>query len=137
MERAVQPLSPTQAEEVLTQLTQHFAQWRQSRRTPRGRIPHVLWAQAVALTATLPVTRVAHQLGLTPHALKKRCTAVNGLAAPLPSPQGPHFVEVAAAWRTPATEVEIQRPDGARLRIAYSDVAPPLVPLLQTFLDSH
>jgi hypothetical protein len=34
-------------------------------------------------------------------------------------------------------EVEIQRPDGARLRITYSDASPALVPLLQTFLDSH
>ena len=133
----MQPLSLTQAEEALTHLTQHFAQWRQSRRTPRGRIPHGLWAQAVALTATLSVTRVAHQLGLTPHALKKRRAALTGMAAPLPPAQVPHFVEVAAAWRTPATEVEIQRPDGARLRITYSDASPALVPLLQTFLDSH
>ena len=133
----MQPLSPAQAEEALTHLTHHFAQWRQSRRTPRGRIPPGLWAQAVALTATLPVTRVAHQLGLTPHALKKRRVALNGMTAPLPPAQGPHFVEVAAAWRTPATEVEIQRPDGARLRITYSDAALALVPLLQTFLESR
>jgi hypothetical protein len=96
-----------------------------------------LWAQAVALTATLSVTRVAHQLGLTPQALKKRREVLNGMASPLPPAQVPHFVEVAAAWRTPATEVEIQRSDGARLRIMYSDAAPVLVPLLQAFLDSR
>jgi hypothetical protein len=133
----MQPLSPTQAEEALTQLTHHFAQWRQSRRTARGRIPAGLWAQAVALTATLSVTRVAHQLGLTPHALKKRRGALHGTAPPLPPAQVPHFVEVAAAWRTPATEVEVHRPDGTRLRITYSETSPALVPLLQTFLDSH
>ena len=133
----MQPLSPAQAEEALTQLTHLFAQWRQSRRTPRGRIPPELWTQAVALTATLSVTRVAHPLGLTPHALKKRRAALTGMAAPLPPAQVPHFVEVAPAWRTPATEVEIQRSDGARLRITYSDAAPALVPLLQTFLDSR
>ena len=133
----MQPLSPAQAEEALTHLTQHFAQWRQSRRTPRGRIPQELWARAVALTTPLSVTRVAHQLGLTPHALKRRRAALNGTATPLPSPQAPHFVEVAPAWRSPTTAVEIQRPDGARLRISYSDAAPALVPLVQTFLDSH
>ena len=133
----MQSLSPAQAEEALTHLTQPFAQWRQSRRTPRGRIPHGLWAQAVALTATLSVTRVAHHLGLTPHALKKRREAWNGRPSPLPPTQVPHFVEVAPAWRPSATEVEIQRPDGARLRIMYSDAAPALVPLLQTFLDSR
>jgi hypothetical protein len=131
------PLSPAQAEEALTQLTHHFAQWRQSRRTPRGRIPHWLWAHAVALTATLSVSRVATQLGLTPQALKRHREALNGTPAPPSLPQTPHFVEVAAAWRTPTTEVEIQRPDGTRLRITYSDASSALVPLLQTFLESR
>lgn len=130
-------LSSAQAEEALTRLTHHFAQWRHSRRTPRGRIPQELWAQAVALTATLSVTRVAHQLGLTPHALKKRRAALNGMATPRPPAQVPHFVEVAAPWRIPATEVEIHRPDGTRLRITYSDTSPTLVPLLQTFLEAR
>lgn len=133
----MQSLSPTQAEEALIHLTHQFAQWRQHRRTPRGRIPQELWAQAVALTATLPVTRVAHQLGLTPHALKKRREAPKSLATPRLPPQVPHFVEVAAAWRMPATEVEIHRPDGTRLRITYNDASPTLVPLLQTFLDAQ
>lgn len=133
----MQPLSPAQAEEALTHLTHHFAQWRQSRRTPRGRIPHGLWAQAVALTTTLAVTRVARQLGLTPHALKRRRAVLQGTPAPTSLAQAPQFVEVAPAWRSPTTEVEIQRPDGARLRISYSDPAPALVPVLQTFLDGR
>jgi hypothetical protein len=128
-------LSPAQAEEALTHLTHHFAQWRQSRRTPRGRIPHELWAQAVALTAALSVTRVAHQLGLTSHALKRQRAALSGTPTSLPSAQGPQFVEVATAWRSPTTEVEIQRADGARLRITYSDSSPALVPVVQTFLE--
>jgi hypothetical protein len=113
----MQPLSPAQAEEALTHLTHHFAQWRQSRRTPRGRIPHWLWAHAVALTSTFSVTRVAQQLGLTPQALKRRREIMSGPPAPTPSPQAPHFVEGAAAWRSPTTAVEIQRPDGTRLRL--------------------
>jgi hypothetical protein len=133
----MQPLSPAQAEEALTHLTPHFAQWRQSRRTPRGRIPQWLWAHAVALTATFSVSRVAKQLGLTPHALKRRRDALQGTLAPLALPSPPHFVEVTAPWRTPATEVEVQRPDGTRRRILYSDTAPTLVPLLQTFLESR
>jgi transposase-like protein len=133
----MQSLSPTQAEEALIHLTHQFAQWRQHRRTPRGRVPQELWAQAVALTTTLSVTRVARQLGLTSHALKRRRAEGNGTPTILPSSQGLQFVEVAPSWRTPATEVEIHRPDGTRLRISYSDAAPALVPLLQTFLDSH
>jgi hypothetical protein len=133
----MQPLSPAQAEEALTHLTHHFAQWRQSRRTSRGRIPPWLWAHAVALTATFSVTRVAKQLGLTPQALKRRRDLMSGSPAPQSSPQTPHFIEVAPAWRTPTTEVEVQRPDGTRLHITYSAASPALVPLLQTFLDSH
>jgi len=133
----MQPLSPAHAEEVLTQLTHHFAQWRQSRQTPRGRIPAGLWARAVALTATFSVSRVAKQLGLTSHALRRHCAALQGAAAPASLSKPLQFVEVAPAWRTPTTEVEIQRPDGARFHITYSDASPTLVPLLHTFLDSH
>ncbi len=130
-------LSPAQAEEALTHLAHHFAQWRQSRRTPRGRIPQELWTQAVALTATLSITRVAHQLGLTSQALKRRRAALTGTTTSLSSAQAPQFVEVATAWRSPTTEVEIQRADGARLRITYRDAAPALVPVVQTFLDGR
>jgi transposase-like protein len=133
----MQSLSPAQAEEALLHLTHHFTQWRQSRRTPRGRIPPELWARAVALTASFSVSRVAKQLGLTPHALKRRREAMNGLPTPPSAPQALQFVEVAPAWRTSATEVEVHRPDGVRLRITYSDSSPALVPLLQTFLESR
>ena len=104
----MQPLSPAQAEEALAHLTHLFAQWRQNRRTPRGRIPPELWARAAALTATFSVTRIAKQLGLTPQALKRRCAVLNGPLAPTALPSAPHFVEVVAPWRTPTTEVEAE-----------------------------
>jgi hypothetical protein len=129
-------ISPAHAEEALTHLTHHFARWRQSRTTSRGRIPQPLWAQAVTLARVLPCARVAKHLGLTPQALKRRRDATGSALAPTPPPS-PHFVEVAAAWRTPTAEVEVQRPDGTRLRITYSDPSPALVPLLQTFLESR
>jgi hypothetical protein len=128
-------LSPAQAEEQLHHVTQQFAQWRQSRTTPRGRIPKALWAQAVTLAQVLPCARVAKQLGLTPQALKRRREEAGPVPGAIPRSPSPHFVEVAAAWRTPTTEVEVQRPDGMRLRITYSEAVPMLVPLLQTFLE--
>jgi hypothetical protein len=91
----MQSFTPAQAEEALTHLTQHFAQWRQSRRTPRGRIPAGLWARAVALTATFSVSRVAKQLGLTPQALKRQRDTLNGILAPAALSSSPPFVEVA------------------------------------------
>jgi len=128
-------LSPAQAEETLSHLTHQFTQWRQSRTTPRGRIPPSLWAQAVALAQVVSCTRVAKQLGLTPQALKRRRDALSRPPALTPSPA--HFVEVAAAWCPPTTEVEVQRPDGTRFRVTYNEAAPALVPLLQTFLESR
>src|SRR4030095_9236287 len=125
----MQPLAPAQAEEVLTHFTHPFAQGRQSRRTARGRSPPRLWEQAVALTATFSVPRVATQLGLTPQALQRRRDALHGTPAPTSLPSSSCLVEVTAAWRPPATEGEGQRSDGPRLRLTYSEASPALVPL--------
>jgi hypothetical protein len=131
-------LPSAQVEEHLSHVAQQFAQWRASRTTPRGRIPKPLWAQAIALTQQLPLTRVAKQLGLTPQVLKRRRGETGTVAVPPPPPCAPHFVEVQApAWRTPTAEVEVQRADGTRLRITYSDSVPALAPLLQTFLETR
>jgi hypothetical protein len=130
-------VSPTHAEERLTYVAQQFAQWRQHRTTPRGRIPKPLWAQAVALASVLPLTRVAKQLGLTPYARKRRREETAGASVPPPLPHPPHFVEVPAAWRLPTAEVEVQRGDGTRLRLTYQEASPALTPLLQTFLEDR
>ena len=128
---------PAQAEAALQQLAEQFSHWRQSRRTPYGpRIPEALWTEAVGLVQFLPLTRVAKALHLKPHALKRRRGIGTSPATP-PVHELP-FVEVSLGTRRPATtEVEIQRPDGTRLRITYRDAAPTLVPLLQTFLDAR
>src|SRR5262245_45717278 len=126
-----------QAEEQLNHLAQHFAQWRQSRTTPRGRIPQPLWAQAVALTQVLSLSRVAKRLGLCPQRLRKP-GGEKALAAGAPALAiSPPFVELTPAWRSPTTEVEGQRADGTRLRILYSDATSALAPLLQTFLETR
>jgi hypothetical protein len=111
-------LSSAQAEDLLTDLAQQFAQWRASRTTPRGRIPQPRWAQAVALSQRLPLARVAKQLGLTPHTLKRRRAETGAVTVPPSPPRSSPFVEVQApAWHTPTAEVEVQRTDGTRLRI--------------------
>jgi len=130
------PFLPTpQAEAHWHKVAQQVAQWRQSRAHPRGsRIPEALWAEAVTLARELPLTRVARALGLKPHAVKRR----RGDAPPpaRARPPAPAFVEVRATAARPATaEVEVARPDGARLRILYHDVAPALAPRLQACLE--
>jgi hypothetical protein len=125
------------AEDTLKYLAQQFAQWRASRSTPRGRIPKPLWAQAVALSHGLPLARVARQLGLGPQALRRRGGGKAAAATTL-LPASLSFVEVAApAWRVPTAEVEVQRADGARMRLSYHEAPPALAPLLQIFLASR
>jgi hypothetical protein len=131
-------LPPAQAEAHLRHLTQQFAQWRQHRPTPRGyRIPDPLWAEAVRLAQVLPLTRVAKQLGLKPAALKRRRGVLGRTGgAPVP-PAAPPFVEVpAGVWGPAPVEVEVQRPDGVRLRLHYRDPAPVLT-LVQTLLEAR
>jgi hypothetical protein len=125
------------AEGALQQLAEQFTHWRQSRRTPRGpRIPDPLWTEAIRLVQVLPLTRVAKALHLKPHALKRR-SGVGLTPTPPPAREVP-FVEVSLGTRRPApTEVEIQRPDGTRLRITYSETAPALAALVQAFLESR
>jgi hypothetical protein len=132
-------LPPTEAEAHLSQVAQQFAQWRQSRANPRGsRIPESLWVEAMALAEVLPPTRVARHLGLKPQALRRRR---GDLGRPPVTPRPVHsaaFVEVTPELRgVPTTEVELQRPDGTRLRITYHDAAPALGSLLHVFLEAR
>jgi hypothetical protein len=132
----VMRVTPTaQAEAALQQLAEQFSHWRQSRRTPYGpRIPDTLWTEAVGLVQFLPLTRVAKVLRLKPHALQRR-SGIDPSPTTPPAREVP-FVEVSLGTRRPApTEVEIQRPDGTRLRITYSETAPALAALVQAFLE--
>lgn len=127
-----------QAEEQLSQVAQQFAQWRQNRGNPRGsRIPASLWAEALTLAEVLPPTRVARSLKLKPHTLKRR-RGDHGRppVSPRPSPS-PAFVEVTPEPRPRGTtEVEIQRPDGACLRIRSAEAVPAaLAAIVHTFLE--
>ena len=123
------------AEVALPQLAEQFNHWRQSRRTPYGsRIPEALWTEAVRLVQQLPLMRVAEALRLKPHALKRR--SGRGTTAATPPARALPFVEVLlGARRAATTEVEIQRPDGMRLRITYGDTTPALASLVQAFLE--
>jgi hypothetical protein len=84
----------------------------------------------------LPLTRVAKVLRLKPHVLKRR-SGIDPSPTTPPAREVP-LVEVSLGTRRPATtEVEIQRPDGARLRITYRETAPALAALVQAFLESR
>ena len=95
-----------------------------------------LTAEGVLFRLWAPAARRVDLLLDKPHALKRR----SGLSKPpaaSPARELP-FVEVSLGAHRPTTaEVEIQRPDGMRLRITYRDAAPALAALVQTFLEQH
>lgn len=120
----------SQAEAALEHVAEQFTHWRQSR-SRRERIPSALWAQAVSLTPVLPVSRIAKRLRLGVNDLKKR--RGNPPVAPLP------FVEVTAPapHRSSGLEVEVERPDGVRLRLSAGEATPALTALVKTFWEER
>jgi hypothetical protein len=131
--------SSAQAEHQLTQVADRFDAWRQTRVSRAASIPHDLWEQAIALTALLPITRVARRIRVSGGELKKRCAAHHAAqSAPASPPLG--FVEVptTSVWPLPSAgiEIELHRPDGTRLRIHTHEPQPPLVALVRPFLET-
>jgi hypothetical protein len=129
---------PSSAEHALTQLAAQFDHWRQRRSTRAERIPPSLWEQAVALTTVLPLSRVAKCLRVSWRDLHQHCAAHHAPAGEPPS-TALSFVELPAtpAWPMPplSAEVELERPDGTRLRMHSYEPQPPLVALVRTFLE--
>jgi hypothetical protein len=116
-----------------------FDHWRLTRTTPAEPIPHYLWEQAIALTTTFSIARVATRLQVSGEELKQRCTAHQAaLATPASTALG--FVEVPAApvWPLPISgiEIELHRPDGTRLRIHAPEPQFPLTALVRAFLET-
>ena len=128
-----------QAEPALADLADQFAQWRQTRQSHEP-IPPRLWSQAVALTALLPYSQVAKRLRLSPTDLKKRCLARPGMTLAETTPPTPAFVAVTgvavgAAPASPPLLIEVERPDGARLRV-HAAPSLPVVAVLRVFLET-
>lgn len=127
-------------EHQLDQLAGQFEHWRQTRTHPHERIPDPLWEQAVALTTTLSPSRVAKHLRLGGSDLKYQIAKRQGtLAAQMSTTPG--FVEIPPPPGSPqgcgGLEVELHRPDGARLRIVSPDASLPLVAIVHRFLEGH
>ena len=132
-------MAPAHAEQQLTHVADRFDHWRQTRTTPAEPIPHSLWEQAIAFTTTFSIARVATRLRVSGGELKKRCVAHHAPAVE-PSSTALGFVALPAtpAWPMPtlSAEVELQRTDGARLRMHYHEPQPQLVALVRTFLET-
>jgi hypothetical protein len=130
--------TPLHTDHQLDQLAAQFEHWRQTRAHSSERIPQHLWDQAAALARVLPHTRVAQHLRLSSSDLKKQMAAQCESQAVTP-PTLPGFVEVPPVPDWPpaptATQIELERPDGARLRIVTCESTLPLAALARTFLE--
>jgi hypothetical protein len=128
------------AEHQLTAVAERFDAWRQTRTTRAEPIPPHLWEQAIALTALFPMTCVARRLRVSGGELKKRCTTHHATLATAPSTAAVGFVEIPATpvWPPPtsAIELELHRPDGARLRVAAPEPHLPLLAVVRAFLET-
>ena len=130
--------TPLHTDHQLDQLAGQFEHWRQTRSHRGERIPQSLWDQAVALARVLPRTRVAQHLRLSAQDLKTHMAAEiepNAVA----SLTAPGFVEVPPAAHSPqappTTEIELQRKDGARLRLHAPETS--LSTIVQSFLEAR
>ena len=131
------PLHPAHQ---LDRLAGQFEHWRRTRSHPSERIPHRLWQQAAALAQVLPHCRVAQRLRLSPNDLKKHMVTQRDskpTASLTPSPCV--AVPPTPAWSpaTVAMEVELERPDGARLRLRCPESTSPVAAVVRAFLEAH
>jgi hypothetical protein len=130
----------TPAEAALTALAERFEHWRRTRTNGHERIPEDLWDQAVALSTVLSNGRVAKRLRLSPTDLRKQRMARQTASASADAGLPPAFVDITPSvpWPTTVpgeTEIELVRPDGARMGIRTRASAMPLVTLVRTFLE--
>ena len=129
-----------QAEQRLTELASAFAQWRQSRPHLRQPIPQALWDQAIALSEQIPIRRLSQRLRLSASDLRTRRRLQHAQVTP-PSAPTMTFIDVPLSTPSPlppscAVSVELERHDGARLRLHYAE-PPELTPLMQSFFAAR
>jgi len=138
MEAMMDVETPLHTDHQLDQLAGQFEHWRQNRSHPCERIPQTLWDQAAGLATVIPYSRVAKHLRLSPSDLKQHLLAQQEPDSRAPAP-ALSFVEVPPLpeypTARPATEIELQRADGARLRLSSCEATLPLAAIVRSFLE--
>jgi hypothetical protein len=134
--------APIESPLTLETAAEHFAQWRSNKKKGE-RIPEQLWSEAIDLVDRYGVSQVTRTLRLSGTDLNKRRGIVGtGQRRRSPNPKAA-FVEIepavmeravvssasAAAW------MELERPDGFRLRIRPNGDADMLA-LMDRFLGA-
>ena len=105
----------------------HFEAWRSGRANRREPIPQHLWQAAAELCHNHSITHVSRQLRLSYSDLKERATEEH-----LPSVQ---FMEIDMDTLAGRWQIECNRADGSRLRIAGSGQVPAIETIVRSFLS--
>jgi hypothetical protein len=134
--------APNEPPLTLEAVSEHFAQWRRNKRKGE-RIPEQLWSEAIDLVDTYGVSQVTRTLRLSGTDLNKR-RGIVGTGQRRRSPNAKAaFVEIEPAVVQRAVEssasaaawMELERPDGFRLRIQPTGGAAMLA-LIDRFLGA-
>ena len=134
--------APNESPLTLEGVAEHFAQWRRNKKKGE-RIPEKLWSEAIDLVGRYGVSQVTRTLRLSGTDLNKRRGMVG--AGQQRRSQGtkgafveiePAVVERAAGPSASAAPwMELERPDGLRLRIRPTEGAD-LLALMDRFLGA-
>ncbi len=118
--------APIESPLTLEEVAAHFAQWRKHKKNGE-RIPEPLWNEAVSLVDTYGVSQVTRTLRLGGRDLNKRRGMIGAGQRRQASGGKTSFVEIdpVVLDQTPepqpsAVWMELERPDGLRLRIRPS-----------------
>ena len=108
---------------TLEKVAKHFKQWRSIKKKGE-RIPDHLWYEAVGLLNSYGSTLVTRTLRLSSTDLNKRRRLIESEQHKPNSDDGTAFVEIGSTLldhalesKAPAAWMELERPDGLRLRI--------------------
>jgi len=125
---------------TLEVVTEHFERWRRNKKKGE-RIPGSLWVEAIELVSDYPFSRVCRALHLCATDLKRHQAALSADKELTVSGSERSFVEidpavVDQAMRPGGTPVliELERPDGLRLRIQPTNSADMLA-LMARFME--
>jgi len=126
---------------TLEEVAEHFEQWRKRKKNGE-RIPEPLWNEAIALVSRYGVSQVTRTLRLSGTDLNKRRGQIAGGKRRQGAGGETAFVEIdplvmdqAPGPEASAVWMELERPDGLRLRIRPSGDADMLA-LIDRFLGA-
>jgi|SRR5208282_868625 len=118
----------------LKEVQQQFEQWRNRRKKRREQIPPELWEAAASLSEQYSVHEISKRLSLNHTALRDRIGSQREDARI--TPNVPAFIELDMSKPRGDGEciIEMEKPDGARLKIIIKGNYPDLAGVSKAFL---